>query len=811
MRLTLHWLLAYLHNVLSPSDTEAMNRKIQESDLASGLIQRMETIERKLRMNAPKVDAKGLAGDANNVADYLDSTLPSDRVSDFERICLDSDMHLAEVASCHRILAMILGKPADISDTMRQRMYAVGQVADIVKKSLAHNGKSEKGALQRDSAATGSSDALDSASGASAYAYTDSTGPDENGEVAVVRTNGLPEYLRTKPSASMWPALFGTALALLLIVGGLRIAGPFDGKHPVLGRLLGGAPQKVAQQDENSKEKSTTDPKDTAKKSDKEHSKNDSEDASVEATETDKAGKKKETVIAKAGEKETVSKAKETEEATVTKVLGKDAIVVDEGTDKEPVPEKMASEKEPESPRSPIDPENLLPEGPARGVTAADPEKTEDGAEIPPVGAPAAPPKTKGLAEPIHIARYTSDGQALAQFARDKQQWLRVPERSMLSAGSRFTVLPTFRPQISLPTGVNIVFHGESAFELQSLGDDGKTPSVFVRHGRFQIVTQGAAGGTVNLNLGGVTGKVTLSDAASILAVEVKPFLVPGTRLSATAAIKDDASKGPAPAESPSPDQMPAPEEPLLAVELSAIGGGVTWTKEGVGTLEVEKNYSVAYLGGEGGEVLGPYVAPDWMDPRMAGLFDSETSLLLSNRLVEDRSLQITLEELHNDRKVEVRSLAALSLAAIGHYDHVQKEFSDPRQYSYWTAEMDAMRRGLALGGKDRESILVLFQALGPTHGGDLLEMLQGYNPAQLAAGSAKHLVDSLESNELDVRLFAFENLRKITGATFSYRPEKKLEQNKKFVIRWREYLKEGKVVYAVEPSPFSLRKTPVK
>lgn len=207
MRLTLRTLLAYLDDVLEPAQAKELGEKIAESSVATALVNRMREVMRRRRLSAPAVQGAGSGIDANRIGEYLDNTLGPDAVADIERVCLESDVHLAEVAACHQILTLVLGEPVEVALDSRERMYALGPQAATLEVEEPAERPTVRIASITDSVAQ-------------RMAAVPATGPVEVPSVVEdYRAHGLPEYLRPETTWRSYLPYAALAAVLMLWIG----------------------------------------------------------------------------------------------------------------------------------------------------------------------------------------------------------------------------------------------------------------------------------------------------------------------------------------------------------------------------------------------------------------------------------------------------------------------------------------------------------------------------------------------------------------------------------------------------------------
>ncbi len=206
MRLTLRTLLAYLDDILEPSQTKEIGAKLTESKFATSLVDRIRDVIRRRRLTAPEIHGKGANDDPNVVSEYLDNTLAPDKVAEFERVCLESDVQLAEAAACHQILTLVLGEPVEIRNESRRRMYTL--VGEHQAAEAAAKAKKDGASVNTEGEALEEEPAV-------ASGTTGST--DEEHESF---NKQIPDYLRPRPfwQRALAPVLIFTVLGLAVVL-----------------------------------------------------------------------------------------------------------------------------------------------------------------------------------------------------------------------------------------------------------------------------------------------------------------------------------------------------------------------------------------------------------------------------------------------------------------------------------------------------------------------------------------------------------------------------------------------------------------
>ncbi len=762
MRLTLRTLLAYTDDILDPADHEELSKKIEASDFASELIHRTRDTVRRLRLGAPEVLAGGGDGvldavsvcDANTVAEYLDNTLAPEDIADFERMCLEpgneADMHLAEVASCHHVLAMVLGEPAEIDTKVRKRMY------DLPAKLAA-------GQKLRVEPAHESSPQV-------------ATAPVESPPVKqTVRIESeVPDYLREAARAKSRGKRIAMVAASLLVVGGV-------------GYWLNSAEQQsvpagVAAVDLEGADGALE---------------IGGNDIGMDGLGSDTAEP--------GGEAAPFVPGKSTTE-TEASAFAPGAVVSPPATSpisEEPIAEAPADEVKMPTPifedvtgnddgkavaTSPVDKfEPGDPVVPVDEVVMTEDDATETG-EGPPLVASAAgtpsevvdaqetPDKPSG---PVQLGSYLGNNDMLLRHDEELNQWIRLPPRSAILTGDELLSLPTCRPHVVL-AGVNTYLSGGTRIVLPREEDavvNGEVDlKLDVTYGEV-LLNADLDGSRIAFFAGDVERRFRLAGSAS-LAIEVHRVFVLGS----------DNERQMAPVEVTWYLTSGSIDLQDDSGEIQTVEAPVTWKT--VGDIDDLPQMMEEF--------------PRWIDREPMTDMQRRAHEEFERELEWGAPVRLRLLELSDQeakgRQREVRTLAAEASVHIGEFEPFVKSLSDKDQRRAWGSHIDTLRQALALSPDAAAGVREAFVNLrGEAAGGELMEMVAGYNQEQIGRtreavqeGAIAKLIRRLESDNLDYRVLAIHNLDEIMGikgadSLKGFRPAGPPRQRKIAIAKIRE------------------------
>lgn len=726
MRLTLRTLLAHMDDVLEPKDRAEVGQKIEESEFAKTLMQRIRDVTSRSRLGTPKVLGKGLAADSNTVAEYLDHIMHNEKVQEFEKVCLESDIHLAEVASCHQVLALVLGHPADIDPAMRRRMYDVINRPD---EPLEPEHPPVVPAANGAAPHTPPINPLPVA--ASPVTPVRASAPDP-----MERERTVPDYLKSDSKKS--PLLWAIAAGILLLLGlGIaRIIGPFDNNHPIAA-LFGAKPDPtpVASNTPNSPANNTP-------------AKTPSPDDPSNKTPLAPSNNPVATTPGSTTPASTIPANPATDPLASPVPANPNPVATPAMTVVPPVPATPAIALN--QPNNTIGVEGAAPAIPAvnpAGVVAPMVTPATTGPDavtpVPPQPMPAAdpgnvpaPPVVPGIA-----GRMTQDGtQVLLSWRTPpggEGAWVRVNANETIAVGERLLGLHTYRPALLLKNGLSLQLIGETQLEVYSTPNE-DIPLIRLHFGRIVVANSGKANTKLAIEPGvKQAGLLTLNDPDSLIALEVQRTLPVGAN--------------------------PEAVQSQVSANLYIAAGRAQWQPDAaVAAGDTLAGPLLVKLHERPDSLQPPETKlPNWIVKNELAGFDSQASGPFSQLLQGRQSVGLALREFANtDRRAEIKYLASRSLALIDDFDFFIDSFTDVDQRGVWKKEIETLQQALARGPDTAKLVREAFVKQRPAYGEKLYRYLWGATVADLATGLGDDLIASLDSDNLELRVLAYHCLR---------------------------------------------------
>ncbi|MEM6330326.1 MAG: hypothetical protein AAF790_08760 [Planctomycetota bacterium] len=779
MRLTLRTLLAYMDGLLDPKDHDDFAARVESSEHASDLIHRTRDTTRRLRLAAPPVEDDPSGFDANAVAEYLDSTAGSQAVVDFERLCLESDSHLAEVASCHHILTMVLGEPPAIDAEARRRMYAIPELAD---------------ALARQATATATP-------AAGPRGVQAPVGPAER------PIDEVPDYLRASGGSALVRWLPAIAALLVLSVVTYLALGPD-------GFLRNGGPA-VAQgggdgeAEGDASDQGGADTREADTRGDEAAPERDAETLSQEpvASETRVASEDKEAEPGGSGNAARVEGMESAGRETTAPGLptsglpaagltapaqqpdGATGVADGAGAglmpDAQGSPTPSAATAAPAGSPAPTGSTSSTGSTPSTGSTA-DASPGGIAASEPTAAATQPTPEEGGLTqpqpepEPRPIGAFVSDAQVLLRWNEADSSWRRLPGNSQVSTGDRLLSLPTFRSQVDFNSdagnrGLSMQLANGTLIDVERTGP-GEPLAVTLQYGQAEFTNENGDPIVVRLTVGGVTGEATIEGLATLSVRAARPF-VPGAD----------------------------PIETLAEVQgvFAAPRGGVAWASV-AGNVGLQRPGQWRTVGANVG-LAEPIDSPpgDPVGGRRRADWKSLAQDSLQRRLNADESVWTQLSAVLQSGRREEVSLAAICSAYVDHPNDAVAPLLDAEQPNAWPDTIRTLRTAMSHSAEQASSIKqALIERVGQANGPKAYRLLCGFSAAEIGetpeeqkTGALSGILDSLSNPTLTVRVIANYNLEQITGQDRVFAPDDDEVERNKTINKLRARLESGRLL----------------
>lgn len=866
MRLTLRTLLAYLDEILDPHDAEQLRRKIQDSEFATALVHQIRGSIRRLRLDAPALDAQGIGGDVNSVAEYLDNTLPPDQVPALEKVCLEHEMHLGEVASCHQILTLVLGEAADVTDKMRQRAYAIAPTAqDAAAGTAVAEAVSEPTDVPAaDRVASGMQTTKE------IWRAESRLGLPEEGEVESEPSPPLParptpvptprrEYL--EPSSSSWlrSAVVTLVIALLILCGWMFAAGTWQ-QPQLLARWLGEAPAPATDDladvttdssaaaapelvppafDSAVSEPAAADPVELPAA--------ESEASPPSRFEDDSTGRFSNTIRPTDPRGPAGSPLLDIADEPPVGLTPPDQNItplVEDPTppDDEPlavVPpthppvtetDSSLAEKQDIEPKDTLNFDEIASEPVAVEVDPTLPEKdttfTPDVPPAPDVDATAtsrratnssatAAASTVPLVDPSIDLEPAEINPPVASPAVDDTPVSEVVDTTELvpiddDVVAQPEMVPSAGPTTLKADHVLLAYDGSQADWQSAEAGKALEPGTYLMClPRFQSDVN--IGSSIRCSFLGATriqmgpdNELVLHDGRLLLKNRAANRLQ-GIRF------QNDRL-----------DIKMSDEDTLVAIEAiheHIPGTDVSELPHSILRIHAVKNATTVDMLGQSyplteGQFL---LAVDNYPPRIETASKSPSWTSIQKLSADEKMAVVWREPLKKtdnlrvwllsqaSRRYAQASLAARCLAEIDEFAPIVATLNDPEQRAYWDQAFETLRRSLARGSETVAKLQVVLEKVYGPEAPFVLEMIRGYSEGQLASGAASQLVSHLEHPRLDFRVLAIQNLKAITSSTHRFSPEKTSSVRRPTVDEWRKRLRQGHVRYKQPPQVVTL------